>query len=196
MSPNWRDWINLWTGLSVLLLSLYAGVFCLARYPDVSAAYQAYYIDRSSDIPPAWQQDQRAALPVLAVGQTYRHDAPEVLLIGWSTAGPDHTWSLGHRSEMLLSLPAPEYPQAPLHLVLNGTYLHGAQRIIATVGNVRIDQTFQDGDAIILPLDLKIAQTGTTIVTLELPDAALPGNGDGRVLAFALQAVSLLRDVP
>lgn len=190
LSYNLRQWINRWSALALALLVGYAGVVYLAAHPNVSEAYRAYYIDRSSGISPASLEKLKDPLPALTLERTYAHDAPEIMLIGWSSAEAALTWTHSKRAQIRLFLPTEETGSVRnLTLVLQGTYLHGQQRIITSVGPGRIDQTYRDGEDIVIPLRLAPGAEPNVIVTLELPDAALPGNGDSRMLGFALRTL-------
>lgn len=105
MLYNLRRWIDGWSALSLALLAGYGYVAYLASHPNVTDAYRAYYIDRTSNISPWMQENLTTVLPAVTVGQIYPHDAPEILLVGWSTAEPDHTWTLGEDVQIRLALP-------------------------------------------------------------------------------------------
>lgn len=203
LSYSLRRWINGWSALALALLGGYGCVIYLATHPNITAAYRAYYIDRTSEISPVMLEllgdplAVRAVLPVLTVGQLYAHDAPELLLVGWSTTEPAHTWTLGRQAQIMLVLPASQTSQArDFTLTLRGIYLAGAQRIIAQIdyGGTRgnpIDRTYHDGEDIVMMFRLPSRAEPVVTLALELPDAKLPGNGDPRVLGFALQSVQV-----
>lgn len=191
LSSNLRRWINLWSAFALALLLGYASIVYLAAHPNVSEAYRAYYIDRSSGISPASLEEKfNNPLPALSLERVYAHDAPELMLIGWSTPEGTHTWTHSQRAQIRFFLPKEEIgPVRNFILVLQGTYLHGQQRIITSIGPDRIDQTYSDGEDIVIPLRLAPGAEPNVILTLDLPDAAVPDTGDPRVLGFALRTL-------
>jgi hypothetical protein len=197
LSYNLRRWINGWSALALALLGGYGGVAYLAAHPNVSDAYRAYYIDRTSDLSPFMLETGMNALPALKAGQVYPHDAPEVLLVGWSAPEPRHTWTLGEQAQIILALPPSQTRRArEFTLTLRGTYLTGVQRIIAQIESpgVRdetLDRTYREGEDIVVTFQVPSGAKSIVTLKLELPDAKAPDNGDPRVLGFALKSLKI-----
>jgi len=197
LSYKLRNWLNGWSALALGLLAGYGGVTYLAAHPNVTDAYRAYYIDRTSSLSPVMREAQIDVLPAITIGQTYAHDAPELLLDGWDTPETMHTWTLGSHAQIILALPASLPPQTQeLTLTLRGMYLTGAQRIIvhmepSVARSDVIDRTYRDGEDLVVTFQSISGTKRIITLSLELPDAMLPRNGDPRVLAFALQSVEV-----
>lgn len=185
MSSDRRRWLNRWAALAALLAAGYGGIVWLVAHPDVSPAYRAYYIDRTSDMPPSW--DRLRAPPALVPGRSYSFDAPEILRAGWSTPEAGHVWTLGHSADLLVSLP--DGVGTGARLVLEGMYLGGAQQIGLQAQNRYQSLQRREGEPLVL--DLKDTGPGPLRITLDLPQAAMPGPQDPRVLGFALQRLRL-----
>ena len=186
MSSERGRWLNRWSALAALLMVGYAGLLWLAAHPDVSPAYRAYYIDRTSDMPPSWDLLRRP--PVLEPGASYAFDAPQILRAGWSTPEPAHVWTLGPYADLLVSLPEGLSPGA--QLVLEGMVLGGAQQVVLTAEGRSRRHDLRAGDPLVLTL--QEAAPGPLRLHLALPQAASPGPQDPRVLGFALQRLRLV----
>ena len=199
MSFKRRRWIDVWSILALVLLAGYGYVVYLAKHPNVSEAYRAYYIDRTSNLSPKMLEARLETLPALTPGQVYPHDASEILLLGWDTAEPEHTWTLGESAQIILTLPRLKPQQArEFTLILRGMYLTGVQRIIARVQNAGglqkiIDGTYRDGEDMVITFEVPPGAEQLVTLALELPDAQVPDNGDRRVLGFALKSLELAK---
>lgn len=193
MSFESKNWLNLWLLGALGLCGFYAYVLQIARHPDVSEAYRAYYIDRSTDLP-VWQAEGWPGdLPALQPGRVYPHTAPEIALAGWSDPEPGHVWTLGHEAVLFAALPADLAQERDYELVLRGSYLGGAQTIKATFAGQQSLRTWHEGEDIVLPLPPAARDEALLSVRLDLPEARAPGTADSRILAFALKEL-LLRE--
>lgn len=178
------------------LCGLYGYVLHLARNPEVTDAYRAYYIDRSSDVPVWLAEVQPGNMKPLAVGKPYAHTSPDITLVGWSNAESGHVWTLGHQAMLFFLLPADVQPNQSYDLVLEGFYLGGEQLITSWVDGNEITHTYRDGEEIVIPLQIASFGERPVGVRLDLPHARAPGTQDQRVLSFALQSVLLLEVDP
>jgi hypothetical protein len=191
MSSELRKWLNGWTLLALLPIALHLAATFAARNPNVSDAYYAYYIDRSSDLPVWVTESDQTELPPLKPGQVYTDKSPEVVLLGWSGHEPTHTWSLGKNAHIIFSLADEATDTEGLTLRLKGFYFSGTQRIRLSLDDTTLDGTYSDGQAIEFPLPPGVGDRKLIHISLSLPDAAPASDRDPRVLGFALQKVTV-----
>lgn len=123
-------------------------------------------------------------------GVAYSHQDEIAVYFGWSHMEPGHRWSQGRLSRIIffvddpadyigrLNLDASTLGTQRIAVALNGESIHSA-----TLASV-------DGD-IPIPFPPSLLREGYNELTLNLPDARQPDNGDARVLALALRGFSI-----
>lgn len=191
MSSRARGWLNLWMVGALGLGAFYIAVLWVAAHPNVSDAYRAYYIDRSSDEPVWLAEMQSGMLPPVSLGELYDHTANELFLLGWSHPEREHTWTLDNQAVIYFELPSDLEPGQGYEVVLRGFYFSGEQHIVITLDDRRIARTYSSGEEIVLPVVKAADEPKLQAVELQLPEASSSGTGDPRVLGFALQSFEL-----
>ncbi|MGN6549630.1 MAG: hypothetical protein ACTHJ3_07045, partial [Pararhizobium sp.] len=124
--------------------------------------------------------------PSITVGRTYLATASsgDWDFSGWSQPEPTHRWSDGSESSLGFSLPAAAADN--LCLVLKGATL-GKQTITASIaGKAVVRKQLEGAGSISVPLG---QGAGPRRVSLAFSNPHVPGNGDPRELAFALQSL-------
>ena len=126
-------------------------------------------------------------------------NAAEHLGAGWSRPEPGFTWTLGHRSSLLL--PVPLVPTALSVSLRAHPFTPAArpfQRVTARIGdNVLGRMLFTEPDdlRLVIPPDLAAGSRDGIVLTLDLPDAGRPcefdGNDDTRVLGLSCRRLSI-----
>lgn len=193
MSSRLRNWINLWLVGVLVLGALYAYVLFLARNPNVSDAYRAYYVDRTSDLPVWLAEDRPNLMPATVLDQRYPPQTAEVSPIGWSNPEPSQMWSLGQEAALYFVMPEGLDVDQTYEVVLEGTYLGGQQRVIAHMGDATQDQVYSEGDDIVIPFRPGGITRNIAVLRLQLPDARQPSAADRRVLGFGLRSFLIRR---
>ncbi|MEH6719935.1 MAG: hypothetical protein V7704_13720 [Aurantimonas endophytica] len=120
-------------------------------------------------------------------GAVYSHesDSPGVTFSGWSTAETNHRWSDGDESRLTIELTPTTTDRC---LALNGFTL-GEQTITPSVnGLVQPDIRLAGRGTVNVPLG---RAEGTTEITLQFSDPRVPSEGDRRMLAFAVETLSV-----
>ena len=192
MSFERKNWLNIWMLGALGLCAVHGSALFLARHPDVSAMYRAYYIDRSSDLPIWLAEGRPGVLPPIELGRLYPHATSDILLIGWSGIAPRHVWSLDHEARIFFAPPEHLDRDQSYEIVLQGTYLGDEQLIGVTIaGHPHAPQTYRAGEDIVVPLPEDAYEQNIIELHLDLPQARKPGSADQRVLAFALQSMVL-----
>lgn len=170
----------------VLLGALYSYVFYLARNPDVSSLYRAYYIDRTTTIPPHDYENFRLYRPGARVDHM---GSDNMLFEGWSRPEKNHRWSKGSRSELVFVTEEPESFRGDLYLQ---AFYHGTQRVEIAVNNVPVG-TFEGNrrkSRQLIHFDPQLLVAGSpNRIQFHFPDASAPRNQDSRILAMALVTV-------
>lgn len=103
---------------------------------------------------------------------------------GWSADERTHMWSNGRTSIIRFATPA-----AKSRLVIQGMS-HGKQRVIATLNGHRVLEGEITSGTLTIPLNGHTVAGKRNELVLEWPDAAFPGNGDNRMIAFAVHSMS------
>ena len=110
----------------------------------------------------------------------------QALFRGWSEPEGEVRWSLGKKASLVVLINDPSRFQGTVELVGRS---RGPQRIkMSWNGREIFDQRMQlaaEGLKVTFPKDW--IQLGYNVLSFELPDAKLPGNGDLRVLALRLK---------
>lgn len=171
--------------------AFYLAVLWVAAHPNVSEAYRAYYIERSSDQPLWMAEKQTGFLPPVSLGKTYEHTASEIYLHGWSYPENAHIWTLDHRALIYFETPSTLEPGTDYEVVLRGFYLADQQYIVSSLDGHSTARTYSSGEEIILPFVQDSAEPKLRAIELNLPEASSPGTADTRVLGFALQSFEL-----
>ena len=196
MSSKLQNWLNIWLLGAIGLCFIYGYTLYLARNPNVSEVYRSYYIERSSDTPVWLAEGNAARMPTLELGVSYDHNAPEIVLVGWSNPEADHVWTLDFQALIFISLPKNLRSDRQYELVLRGNYLGGRQFIISSLAEDRIRKFYETGEDIVIPLPSSSLDQELLSVRLDLPQAKSPGPQDTRLLSFALQSMQLREGSP
>lgn len=109
------------------------------------------------------------------------------LFVGWSRSESTHRWSEGSESQIILSLP-PENSLREVCLAVHGFTL-GEQTISVTVDGARAIEQRMTGEGV-LQIPLGDAE-GIVTVDFSFSDPRQPGNGDPRILAFAVRSLTV-----
>ncbi len=202
MSSKLRNWFNGWLLASLGLCAIYASALYLSRHPNVSDAYRAYYIDRTSDMP-VWVNDILANKPgaasrlaPLELETPYASNSRQINLVGWAKREPSYVRTLGRQATLIVSPPQDLHVDGKYELVLGGTYGDGAQRIISSIGDIRVEKVYLNGDKIVTPLPPVVPHQQIVVLTLDLPQAQQGDVDDSRVRGFALQSLTLREVTP
>ena len=112
----------------------------------------------------------------------------KALFQGWSEPDQGVRWSLGKMASLVVLIADPSRFQGTLDLIGRS---HGPQRIgISWNGHAIFDQRMQlasEGLKVRFPKEW--IQSGYNVLSFDLPDAKMPGNGDLRVLALRLKDI-------
>jgi len=170
----------------IIIVSLgvfYSYVFYLARNPDVSSLYRAYYIDRTTTISPYEYENFR---PYRAGTRVDHTGSDSMLFEGWSRPEKSHRWSKGNRSELVFGTQEPESFRGDLVIE---AFFHGTQRVEVAVNNVPVGAfegtRRKSRQRIHFDPQLLMANSPNRI-QFYFPDARVPRNQDSRMLAMAL----------
>lgn len=120
-------------------------------------------------------------------GAVYSHRSETVAVVfdGWGVPELGHRWSDGAESRTTLQLPP---ATAERCLVINGFTL-GPQTITASVGGETPSETSLEGrGTVTVPLG---RAEGPTEIVLNFSDPHVPSDADSRVLAFAVETLSV-----
>ncbi len=173
----------------VFLLAVYGLAAYVALHPDVHPDYRAYYIDRSTTIPPM----ARKRLQPYGAGTAVDHrGASRVLFEGWSLPEATHRWSLGMKSEILFY--AEDKGLFTGRILLNCFYFR-TQRVTVAFNGRTIASCTGTGEDVsrIIPFDpALLKEKGLNRIRFSLPDAGMPGTEDRRKLALALREITIL----
>ena len=170
----------------VIIVSLgvfYIYVFYLARNPDVSPQYRAYYIDRSTTISPYEYENLRPYRAGNRVDHTGSHNS---LFEGWSRPEKSHRWSEGNHSELVFVTEEPESFRGDL--VIEAFYC-GTQRVEVAVNNVPVGvfEGTRRKSRQRIHFDPRLLLTNSpNRIKFHFPDARVPRSQDSRMLAMAL----------
>lgn len=114
-------------------------------------------------------------------------DQQNAFIAGWSFAEPGYRWTMGTEARIVIGTDTLSRAR-PWRLVLRGFGLGNQRLTVRTADGRRI------GDIVVSPTRhtdyrFSLEPTDDPIIELilELPDARIPGNGDPRRLAFALE---------
>ena len=130
-------------------------------------------------------------MPLVEPGVTYRHNSKDILFLdGWSNEEEQHRWTDGKESSFVMKVN--KTGSCIPSIDLYGSVL-GAQSFKALVdgsvvllGNVSGDVTLKLRGKFNINSDSNIVK-----VDLVLPEARTAGNGDPRILGFALRSLKL-----
>lgn len=186
MSPRWtRRWQ---IALIVTLMAFYAVVMAGVLRPRVEPAYLDYYVHRTSTVPPA----QLARLAPLPLGQAQApDDASPLAFDGWSHAEATHRWTAARSARLHLRVGEAAAAQSAHQLTLRVMALPGQTVGLAWNDCVLDDWAPATEDVLHVTLAPGCVRPGVNTLSLALPDARQPGNGDTRLLAVALRALTL-----
>jgi hypothetical protein len=111
-------------------------------------------------------------------------------LAGWYDNEPTHRWSEGNRSSISFELETGD--ENCTRLSLNG-FSNGEQRIALKLNGKPIHSSRLSGamESLEMALPTGTLKSGKNILEFELPDARHPGNGDPRILGFALKILKI-----
>ena len=112
------------------------------------------------------------------------HKSPLVEWRGFSGIEPEFRWTEDHNVAMLFECPEGTPPLGTLIVKIDTL---GEQRIAGIFNKKRIIETMQSGTHIPLSIPVDNLESGLNILEFNLPDARLPGNGDGRLLGIAVR---------
>jgi hypothetical protein len=130
-------------------------------------------------------------LPFVEPGVTYRHNSTDLLFLdGWSNEEVQHRWTEGKASSIVMKVR--RTGACLLSIALEGAVL-GSQNIEARVnGSVVLNGTVSGDVTLKLRGNFKVDSDSNLLkVDLLLPDARIAGNGDPRLLGFALRSLKL-----
>jgi hypothetical protein len=125
-------------------------------------------------------------LDLIRVGE---NDIP-ARLAGWYDNEPTHRWSEGNRSSISFELETGD--ENCTRLSLSG-FSNGEQRIALKLNGKPIHSSRLSGamESLEMALPTGTLKSGKNILEFELPDARHPGNGDPRILGFALKSLKI-----
>lgn len=175
--------------LSVALFYLY--VLGVTLIPDVSEEYRDYYITRESGLSPM----ERKRMGAVAPGDVLAFDDPKIGFDSWSGAEEGFRWSLGARPQLHFLLRDEEDAAGIDALVLQVRPM-GEQRVRVFLNGEALGEhhlSSSQGVALSIPVAETLLHEGENILSLELPDARRPGNGDPRELGLAFISLHLSR---
>lgn len=130
-------------------------------------------------------------LPFVEPGVTYGHNSTDLLFLdGWSKEEAQHRWTEGKTSSIVMKVR--RTGSCLLSIALEGAVL-GSQNIEARVnGSVVLNGTVSGDVTLKLRGNFKVDSDSNLLkVDLLLPDARTAGNGDPRLLGFALRSLKL-----
>lgn len=146
--------------------------------------------------PDKWKQDYQAYLDrregAYVPGAWISAGDPRLVQGGWSVVEPTHQWTLGKEAAFNAAFKSPlKGPSVTLeiqpHLVL------GDQIINVSINGHRVG-SMKVFPSVVSRLSIPVREfnaPGSNVIELDLPNATQPGNGDFRVLSFALGRLRL-----
>lgn len=131
-------------------------------------------------------------LQPITLGEPKSHKAKDVIFLGWSVAEPTHRWSEGKYSRIIFKIDAIKQFEGVLQFHM-ATY--GKQTIIISINDTMIfSGAIESWDKILqVSFDKTLLRDveGENTISFELPDAHLPTNGDGRMIALAIKSFQI-----
>jgi hypothetical protein len=191
------------TALRVLFTAavcLDLGIAVLALHPNVSPAYAAFFISRTSDclLRPVDGRTKSGSTVRLVDGSP---DAVHVIACGMESPEKTGTWTVGHHAALLLPMAAAGGQELVLQLA--DAFLprpDSVQRLVVSANGVSLgeaDVTRTSARELTLPLRaVEPNPRGKVMIDIALPDAReprnwLPNNDDTRELGVMLQAAGI-----
>ena len=191
-----RRW--LWAACAAIGLAELT-VASLVLRPDVTEAYRAYYIDRSTDCWP--HQTAAAYAPGTTLSFVYGRGTPfdPNKLCGWFYPNAHGTWSYGRFSLLRFNFPPSD---RPLRLTLAAgamvTSAHPSQRVVVSANGTPLGTLlFDSPDAMVKTLEIpaSLAAGGRLDLRFDYPDARsgreLGPNEDTHLRALRMVALTL-----
>ena len=130
-------------------------------------------------------------LSAMAAGESFfLETGRKALFLGWSEPEGGIRWSLGTKASMIVNIPDPSRFEGKVDIMGKS---RGSQRmkiawngrtLYAAAGELR-----SQGLSLAIPKDG--IQPGYNVLSFDLPDAKMPGNGDLRVLALRLKEIRI-----
>lgn len=173
---------------SALLVAFYALVAILAFNPEVSEAYRDYYIDRNIGLTVTERKD----LPPVRLGTIYSHRTKDIGFVGWSAPEERHRWTQDHRAKIVFRVDTSSSGGIPGEMRLN-VFPLGRQRLQWQLNSGPWEKRLiGSSEEWRVFLDPEQIRPGENVLQILLPDARIPGNGDTRLSAIALQKLVFL----
>jgi hypothetical protein len=130
-------------------------------------------------------------LSAMAAGESFfLGTGRKALFLGWSEPEGGIRWSLGTKASVIVNIPDPSHFEGKIDIRGKS---RGSQRmkiawngrtLYAAAGELR-----SQGLSVAVPKDE--IQPGYNVLSFDLPDAKMPGNGDLRVLALRLKEIRI-----
>lgn len=181
-----RQWI---IGLcSIPFLSSYLYVVQLALNPQVSVAYRAYYIDRTTTISPTELKRQKDFQPGIWV----QFDQNDIILFDrWAGPESEYRWSDGDSASLFVLLP--ENPDLTGTMEIVASY-HGRQRVEIAVNGSAVAVSQEEGPQSVINVDFDVSLLrGGEVneISFRFPDARYPSLLDRRKIAMAFKQLRI-----
>ena len=112
---------------------------------------------------------------------------------GFAEREPGFRWTIAESAALQFDLSGnPELPARARIVLVIDTF--GKQRIVVRFNGIEILNTVKAGKALSLKIPVTNLRSGVNTIELNLPDAAVAGDGDPRQLGVAIRRVRLLSD--
>jgi len=108
---------------------------------------------------------------------------------GWSISESDHRWSDGENSDIVFALK--KLPKIGLGVNIKGVSLGHQRATVRINGHILFDGRIPDGGFPYFKIKRTWLNLANNVVSFHFPDAHQPGNGDMRILAFAVFSIYL-----